>query len=342
MLKHPIILAFLATMGTWGMTAIGAAFVFFFKTINRHVMNGMLGFASGVMIAASFWSLLQPAIELAEGGSLPPWAVAAIGFLAGGAFLWLSDQLIPHAHLDSKPGESLKESPPTFAARSSWFWQSPCKISPKASPSGGDHGGGKRIPDDGRSVDRGDRNRLAEPPEGGGFPSLAKRGLSRRKELLLRSGLGVVEPIARVLGAWLVHDDPILPYALAFAAGAMIYVVIEELIPESWQVYGTADDHSATHWATIGTMLGFTIMMILDVALGQIRWSRFSTVKVPSEEIPSRQAVLRPPLRRYPAHLIDRFDSVEVFDKDPEPDLIKGLLGMKLVLLLFVATMYDW
>ncbi|TAH56675.1 MAG: ZIP family metal transporter, partial [Sphaerochaeta sp.] len=116
MLKHPIILAFLATMGTWGMTAIGAAFVFFFKTINRHVMNGMLGFASGVMIAASFWSLLQPAIELAEGGSLPPWAVAAIGFLAGGAFLWLSDQLIPHAHLDSKPGES--EGIPTNLRRS--------------------------------------------------------------------------------------------------------------------------------------------------------------------------------------------------------------------------------
>lgn len=272
MLKHPIILAFLATMGTWGMTAIGAAFVFFFKTINRHVMNGMLGFASGVMIAASFWSLLQPAIELAEGGSLPPWAVAAIGFLAGGAFLWLSDQLIPHAHLDSKPGES--EGIPTNLRRSILLVLAitlhnipeglavGVAIGAAAAGSGSQTMAGALIV----AVGIG----LQNLPEGAAVSvPLRREGLSRRKSFFYGQASGVVEPIAGVLGAWLVTTmTPILPYALAFAAGAMIYVVIEELIPESQQVYGTADDHSATHWATIGTMLGFTIMMILDVALG--------------------------------------------------------------------------
>ena len=234
MLNQPIILAFLATMGTWGMTAIGAAFVFFFKTINRHVMNGMLGFASGVMIAASFWSLLQPAIELAEGGPIPPWAVAAIGFLAGGAFLWLSDLLIPHAHLDSKPGET--EGIPTNLRRSILLVLAiTCTIFPKASPSAwrSEPRRRKRIPDDDRSVDRSGRNRIAEPSRRGcGFRSLATGRSFTGKELLLWPSLRVVEPIAGVLGAWAVTAmTPILPYALAFAAGAMIYVVIEELIP---------------------------------------------------------------------------------------------------------------
>ena len=269
MLNHPILLALLATLGTWGMTAIGAAFVFFFKTINKHVMNGMLGFASGVMIAASFWSLLEPAIELSVGGPLPPWAVAAIGFLAGGAFLWLSDHLIPHAHLDSKPGES--EGIPTNLRRSILLVLA---ITLHNIPEG--LAVGVAI----GAAAMGDSQSMAGalvvaigiglqnlPEETAVSVPLRREGLSRRKSFFYGQASGIVEPIAGVLGAWAVTAmTPILPYALAFAAGAMIYVVIVELIPESQS--STGDDHTATHWATSGAMVGFTVMMILDVALG--------------------------------------------------------------------------
>ena len=103
LLEQPILMAFLATLGTWAVTALGAALVFFFKEIKQHILNMMLGFASGVMIAASFWSLLAPAIDLAESISpIPAWLVATLGFLGGAGFLWLADQLLPHIHLDSR------------------------------------------------------------------------------------------------------------------------------------------------------------------------------------------------------------------------------------------------
>lgn len=261
-------MALVANLGTWAMTAIGAAFVFFFKTIKPHVMNSMLGFASGVMIAASFWSLLSPAIEMAEGGPVPAALVAAIGFLLGGGFLWLSDHLIPHAHIGSKKDET--EGIPTHLRRSILLVLS---ITLHNIPEGlavGVAFGAAAIGDSQSvmgaivlAIGIGIQNL----PEGAAVSiPLRRENLSRTKSFFYGQASGIVEPIAGVLGALLVVQvTPILPYALAFAAGAMIYVVVEELIPEA---QGASDDHSGTHFATIGCMIGFTIMMILDVALG--------------------------------------------------------------------------
>jgi len=267
MSSNPIFLAFLATMGTWAMTALGAAFVFFFKTIQKHVMNTLLGFASGIMIAASFWSLLAPAIELAEDGPVPAYIAATIGFLLGGLFLYVSDHLLPHTHIGSKEGE--EEGIPTHLRRSILLVLSitlhnfPEGLAVgvaigSAAMSGGNMSAALAV-----AIGIG----LQNLPEGAAVSiPLRREGLSRTKSFFYGQASGIVEPIAGVLGALLVTQvTPILPYALAFAAGAMIYVVVEELIPEA---QGASDDHKGTHYATLGTMLGFAVMMILDVALG--------------------------------------------------------------------------
>ncbi|MDD3930249.1 MAG: ZIP family metal transporter [Sphaerochaeta sp.] len=268
MSNNPVFLAFLATMGTWAMTALGAALVFFFKTIKAHVMNSMLGFASGVMIAASFWSLLAPAIEIAEGGKVPAYLVASIGFLLGGGFLWLSDHLLPHAHIGSKQGD--EEGLPTHLRRSILLVLSitlhnfPEGLAVgvaigSAAIIGGDSMMGALVVAIGIG--------LQNLPEGAAVSiPLRRENLSRRKAFFYGQASGIVEPLGGVLGALLVTQmQPILPYALSFAAGAMIYVVVEELIPESQAEKG---DHKGIHYATFGTMLGFVTMMVLDVALG--------------------------------------------------------------------------
>lgn len=268
--QQPVLMALIATLGTWALTALGAALVFFFKEIKPHVLNMMLGFASGVMIAASFWSLLDPALEMAEQISpLPPWSVAALGFLGGAAFLWLADRLMPHIHLDSKKGDT-PEGIPTSLRRSILLVLS---ITLHNIPEGlavgvafgaaasGQHGV-TILSAVAVAIGIGIQNF----PEGAAVSiPLRREGLSRSKSFFYGQASGIVEPIAGVLGALLVTTmQPILPYALAFAAGAMIYVVVEELIPESQQ----REDHMGTHLATFGTILGFTVMMILDVALG--------------------------------------------------------------------------
>lgn len=251
------------------MTALGASLVFFFKTIEDHVMNAMLGFASGVMIAASFWSLLEPAIEMSEGGPLPPYLVAAIGFLLGGAFLWGSDKLLPHAHFSAEDGET--EGIPTHMRRSILLVLS---ITLHNIPEGLAVGVAF-----GAAAATGDPNMfvgaiavaigigLQNFPEGAAVSiPLRRENLSRFKSFMYGQASGIVEPIAGVLGALLVFQmQIILPYALAFAAGAMIYVVVEELVPAA---QANSHDHSAAHYATIGTMIGFTVMMMLDVGLG--------------------------------------------------------------------------
>jgi ZIP family zinc transporter len=269
LIEKPVLMALIATLGTWGVTALGAALVFFFKEIKMHILNMMLGFASGVMIAASFWSLLDPAIELAaEISPLPPYLVAAIGFLLGGGFLWLADKLLPHLHFDSKPGDT-PEGIPTNLRRSILLVFS---ITLHNIPEGlavGVAFGAVAAGIDGMTIMGAVAVAIGIAiqnfPEGAAVSiPLRREGLSRTKSFFYGQASGIVEPIAGVLGAYLVFSmRAILPYALAFAAGAMIYVVVEELIPESQQ-----GDHHATHLATIGVMLGFTIMMILDVALG--------------------------------------------------------------------------
>lgn len=268
--EMPILMALLATIGTWALTAAGAALVFFFKKIEQHVLNMMLGFASGVMIAASFWSLLAPAIDLARDISpIPAWLVAALGFLGGAAFLWLADQLLPHSHIDSRASDK-PEGIPTHLRRSILLVLS---ITLHNFPEGLAVGVAFGAAASGQS-DMTVLGALAVAigigiqnfPEGAAVSiPLRREGLSRTKSFMYGQASGLVEPIAGVLGALLVSTmQPILPYALAFAAGAMIYVVVEELIPESQQ----GKDHLGTHLATFGTILGFTVMMILDVALG--------------------------------------------------------------------------
>lgn len=265
----PVVQALIATLFTWGMTALGASLVFFFKEINNTVLTLMLGFAAGVMIAASFWSLLNPAIEMAEGLGQTAWLTAAIGFLGGGLFLLLVDKLLPHLHIgqDDSHIEGIKTSwersvllvlsitlhnIPEGLAVGVAFGAVAYNL-PSASLAG--------------AVALGIGIGIQNFPEGAAVSiPLRKEGLSRKKAFLYGQASGIVEPMAGVIGALAVLKmQPILPYALGFAAGAMIYVVVEELIPEardSSQSSNTADV------GTIGCMVGFTVMMILDVALG--------------------------------------------------------------------------
>ena len=263
MTDSPIIMALLATTSTWMLTAVGAAFVFFFKEIRPHVLNTMLGFASGVMIAASFWSLLAPAIEMAEGGPLPTWLGAAIGFLLGAGFLFLADKIIPHMHFnESKPeGINTNMRRSMLLVLSITLHNIPEGLAVGVAFGAASSTEGAILPAIAVAMGIG----LQNLPEGAAVSiPLRREGMSRSKAFFYGQASGMVEPIAGVIGALLVvFIEPILPYALAFAAGAMIYVVVEELIPEA-----QSGDHEGTHYATLGCIIGFVLMMVLDVALG--------------------------------------------------------------------------
>ncbi|WP_246208669.1 ZIP family metal transporter [Anaerotalea alkaliphila] len=265
----PVQQALLGTLFTWALTALGAAMVFFFKSINKTVLNGMLGFAAGVMIAASFWSLLAPGIAMAEELDQTAWLTAAVGFVAGGAFLFLVDKLLPHLHmgLARNQAEGIKT-----------HWQRSVLLVlaitlhniPEGLAVGVAFGAAAAGSASGATVASAVALAigigLQNFPEGAAVSvPLRREGFTRRKAFLFGQASGIVEPVAGVLGAFAVLTvRPILPYALAFAAGAMIYVVVEELIPEAQREEGG----SKTDVATIGAMLGFTVMMVLDVALG--------------------------------------------------------------------------
>jgi len=262
---NPVMQALVATLFTWFLTALGAALVFFFKTINRKVLDGMLGFAAGVMIAASYWSLLAPAIEMAEESSLPAWIPATTGFLLGGLFLYIADKIIPHLHLGFPMDEA--EGPKTSWHRSILLVLAITLHNiPEGLAVGVAFGA---LASDLPSATLSGAIALAigigiqNFPEGAAVSvPLRREGFSRLKSFWYGQASGIVEPIAGVLGAAsVIFIKPILPYALAFAAGAMIYVVVEELIPESQL-------EKNTDIATIGAMVGFAVMMTLDVALG--------------------------------------------------------------------------
>ena len=262
---NPILLAFVATLFTWAMTALGSAMVFFFKKIERKVLNTMLGFAAGVMIAASFWSLLNPAIQMTEEQGGIPWVPAVVGFLAGGAFLLIVDNILPHLHLGLKRNEA--EGIKTEWKRSVLLVLAITLHNiPEGLAVGVAFGALASNPDAGAlagAVALALGIGLQNFPEGAAVSiPLRREGFSRFKAFNYGQMSGVVEPIVAVLVAYLVLVmTPLLPYALSFAAGAMIFVVVEELIPES-------QNGSETDYSTIGAMLGFTIMMLLDVALG--------------------------------------------------------------------------
>ncbi|MBP6039041.1 MAG: ZIP family metal transporter [Flavobacterium sp.] len=259
----PILAALLATTFTWALTAFGASFVFFFKNMNRVVLDGMLGFTGGVMVAASFWSLLAPAIEMTEGEGFVKVIPAAIGFLLGAIFIFGLDKVLPHLHINFKETEGIK-SPwqrttllvlaitlhniPEGLAVGVLFGGVAAGI-PEASIAG--------------AVTLAIGIGIQNFPEGIAVSMpLRRMGMSRWKSFMYGQSSALVEPIAGVLGAVAVtFFTPLLPYALAFAAGAMIFVVVEEVIPETQQ-------DKNTDIATLGFIGGFIVMMMLDVALG--------------------------------------------------------------------------
>ena len=262
---HPAWQAFFATLFTWAMTALGASAVYLQQEPGRKTLDAMLGFAAGVMIAASFWSLLAPALEMAKGETLPAWLVVAIGFLCGGGFLRLIDKFLPHLHLNFPMSEA--EGIKTEWPRSTLMVLA---ITMHNIPEGlavgvafGAVGAGFPDASMAGAIALAIGIGIQNFPEGLAVSiPLRRDGFSRHRSFMIGQFSGLVEIVAGVLGAALVIvAQPILPFSLAFAAGAMIFVVIEEVIPESQQ-------GGNTDIATGGAMLGFTIMMMLDVALG--------------------------------------------------------------------------
>lgn len=259
----PVLAAFYATVFTWALTALGASSVFFVRTMRRSVLDGMLGFTGGVMVAASFWSLLAPAIEMSAGSGFTKVLPSAFGFFLGAMFIFALDKILPHLHINFQETEGRK-SP----------WQRTTLLVlaitlhniPEGLAIGVLFGGvAAGIPE--ASIASGVVLAIGigiqNFPEGIAVAMPLKRmGMSNTRSFLYGQSSAIVEPIAAVIGAIAVHFfTPILPYALAFAAGAMIFVVVEEVIPETQQ-----DKH--TDIATLGFIGGFIVMMTLDVALG--------------------------------------------------------------------------
>ncbi len=263
--QNHILQALFATLFTWGVTALGAASVFLTKSISRRILDLMLGFAAGVMIAASFWSLLAPAIDMAEAAGGLAWIPAAVGFMAGGIFIRIIDKILPHLHI-GYPTEEAE------GIKTSWHRSILLVLAitlhniPEGLAVGvafGALAAGSEHASFAAAVALAIGIGIQNFPEGMAVSvPLRREGMSRLKSFWYGQLSGIVEPIAGVIGAaTVIFIQPILPYALSFAAGAMIFVVVEEVVPES-QRDGNAD------LATMGVMIGFTVMMILDVALG--------------------------------------------------------------------------
>jgi len=263
---HPVLQALFATLMTWALTAAGAAAVLFTKHVNQKFMDSMLGFAAGVMIAASFWSLLAPGLEMAEQLGHIPWLTAVIGFMGGGLFMRVTDVLLPHLH----PGMAVDKSE---GIKTSWQRSTLLVLAitfhniPEGLAVGVAFGAvAANLPSAtiGGAVALAIGIGIQNFPEGAAVSlPLRREGVGIGKSFFMGQASGLVEPVAGVLGAlFVLRMQGVLPYALCFAAGAMIFVVVEELIPESQHRQENIDV------VTMATMAGFSIMMILDVALG--------------------------------------------------------------------------
>lgn len=255
---EPYIQAFIATIFTWSVTALGASLVFFFKKVNKNIMDAMLGFAAGVMIAASYWSLLAPSIEMAQNLNMNAWLISALGFLSGGTILFLGDKFFDKIS-NNKNRKNIKRSLMLIFS-----------ITMHNIPEGlavGVAFGSLAYGLDGATLTAACMLALGiglqNFPEGTAVSvPLRREGFSRKKAFLYGQLSGVVEPLSGIIGALLVIKVQfLLPYLLAFAAGAMIYVVVEELIPES-------QTNKKKDFMALFTLIGFSVMMILDVALG--------------------------------------------------------------------------
>jgi len=262
---HPVVQALMATGFTWGLTALGAATVFLTRTFNRRLLDTMLGFAGGVMIAASFWSLLAPAIEMSEEQSLPVWVPAVVGFLLGGVALRGIDMVLPHLHIHAPIEEAegiqtaWRRAVLLVLAITLHNIPEGLAIGVAFGAAASDMAGASIAGAVALAIGVGIQNF----PEGLAVAMpLRGEGMSRLRSFWYGQLSAVVEPVAGVIGAGaVILARPLLPYALAFAAGAMIFVVVEEVVPES-QCNGNQD------LATMGAMIGFAVMMTLDVALG--------------------------------------------------------------------------
>lgn len=261
---NPIIQALIATCFTWGITLLGAALVFFFKKVNKNIMDGMLGFAAGVMIAASFWSLLSPAIEMAENLKMISWLVVFAGFFAGGLLLFLGDRIFDY--FDSKLSKNNKKDNSSFKRVLMLIFSITLHNIPEGLAVGVAFGsifygleGATVASASILALGIG----LQNFPEGTAVSvPLRREGFSRKQAFFWGQLSGIVEPISGVIGALLVLKIRfILPFLLAFAAGAMIYVVVQELIPAS-------QANEKKEKMALFTLIGFSVMMILDVALG--------------------------------------------------------------------------
>jgi len=260
---NPVLLALLAGLFTWGITAVGAAFVFTLKEFNQKITDMMLGFAAGVMMAASFWSLLLPSIEISEMLHYIKWVPPLFGFLLGAAFLRILDKITPHLHIGF-------DKPEGAVSKLKKQWLLVLAITLHNIPEGlavGVAFGSLASSFSGQSFESAIALALGigiqNLPEGIAVAlPLRSAGISRNKAFHMGHMSAFVEPVFAVIGAALVFFFlPILPFALSFAAGAMIYVVVEEVIPES-------QNNGNTDIATLATIAGFAVMMLLDVALG--------------------------------------------------------------------------
>ncbi|MBQ7541757.1 MAG: ZIP family metal transporter [Clostridia bacterium] len=262
---NPVLTAMFATLGTWFVTALGAATVVFFKNPNPTTLNRMLGFASGVMIAASFWSLLEPAICEAEAVSaLPAWFVATVGFLCGALFMWVSDKVVTAARRQTDDADARTRSNRiAMLVLSVTLHNIPEGLAVGVAFGALQNGFSRESMMGAVSIAVGIG--LQNFPEGAAVSlPLRREGRSRLRSFLAGQASGMVEPIAGVVGALsVVCIRPILPYALSFAAGAMILVAVHELIPECQR-----NQSAKPYAATTGIVLGFAVMMLLDVMLG--------------------------------------------------------------------------
>lgn len=261
---NPVIQALIGTLFTWGMTALGASLVFFVKGANQKFLDSMMAFAGGVMIAASYWSLLAPAIEMSADGPVPNWVPALVGFLLGGVMLLWVDRLLPQMDTDKYLGDITDNKAKNRTAL--LVFSMTLHNIPEGLAVGVAFGA---------LASSGTESTLAGAvalalgigiqnfPEGTAVSMpLHRDGMGKKKSFMFGQFSGMVEPIAAVVGAAaVIFIEPILPYALSFAAGAMIFVVAKEIIPG-------AHEKGNVNLASISLMLGFAIMMTLDVALG--------------------------------------------------------------------------
>lgn len=261
----PVLQALIAALFTWGVTMMGAAIVFFFKEVKKGVMDALLGFSAGVMIAASFWSLLSPAIDMANSLKMNAWVVAFLGFISGGLLLFIGDKIYSFFSEKKQYGTNYGGNHKIKRCLMLIF-----SITLHNIPEGlvvgvafGSLAYGIEGATLASAITLAIGIGLQNFPEGSAVSlPLRRDGMSRKKAFFLGQLSGIVEPIAAVIGAILVLKiQTLLPFLLAFAAGAMIYVVVEELIPES-------QSNQKKDLMALFTLIGFSIMMILDVALG--------------------------------------------------------------------------